>query len=516
MAFASSSQYDIFMEKACWIELIQSEKGEPNMKNVEMSVEGNILKIEIDLSKEFGPSSSGKTIMIASTEGNVSIPGAEEKKIGLNVYRKKWATEAVCNIGKDAFLKNIKQTGAMKRIAYDRFDRTQDIKSFNLRKLHPKILLGTASDRYAGWIGQIYTADRYKGRISRRTKTVGGKSFVEETLPVDSVREYFEHFSVLEIDYTFYSTLLDNDGKPSRTYPVLQRYRQHMKQGDHVVLKIPQMITAQKVRRGEKYVENETYLNPEIFTRCFYEPANKILGSTFSGMIFEQEYQRKQDRVSVKQMAEDLDRFFEAVPKDNRYHIELRTDAYLSSPVFAVLDKHGVGQVLSHWTWLPPLRKQLAKANQKIFNSGRQRIVRLMTPIGMRYEVAYAKAHPFDKVVEGMLQSEMVLETAGLMRKAIESGTETSVLINNRAGGNAPIIAQRVAEQFQKMWSITVTAYPPWDVGKSTVDLPILIKPYHILISQDWVRVWSLSDIPSRKFNSVFSIEIKIAKYSLF
>jgi hypothetical protein len=59
------------------------------MKNVEMKIEGNILKIEVDLSKEFGPSASGKTIIIATTEGNVSIPGSEDKKIGLNVYRKK-------------------------------------------------------------------------------------------------------------------------------------------------------------------------------------------------------------------------------------------------------------------------------------------------------------------------------------------------------------------------------------------------------------------------------------------
>jgi hypothetical protein len=59
------------------------------MKNVEMKVEGNILKIEVDLAKEFGPSASGKTIIIATTEGNVSIPGLEDKKVGLNVYRKK-------------------------------------------------------------------------------------------------------------------------------------------------------------------------------------------------------------------------------------------------------------------------------------------------------------------------------------------------------------------------------------------------------------------------------------------
>ncbi|MBW2097110.1 MAG: hypothetical protein JRI80_19830 [Deltaproteobacteria bacterium] len=58
------------------------------MKNIEMKVEGTTLTITVDLSKEFGPSSSGKSIIIASTEGNISLPEREEK-IGLNVYRKK-------------------------------------------------------------------------------------------------------------------------------------------------------------------------------------------------------------------------------------------------------------------------------------------------------------------------------------------------------------------------------------------------------------------------------------------
>ncbi len=58
------------------------------MKNVELSVEGTMLTIKVDLSQDFGPSSSGKTTIIASTEGNVSIPDREEK-IGLNIYKKK-------------------------------------------------------------------------------------------------------------------------------------------------------------------------------------------------------------------------------------------------------------------------------------------------------------------------------------------------------------------------------------------------------------------------------------------
>ena len=58
------------------------------MKNVEMSVEGNVLTIRVDLSQRFGKSSSGKSTIVASTEGNQSVPGNEEIKIGLNVYTK--------------------------------------------------------------------------------------------------------------------------------------------------------------------------------------------------------------------------------------------------------------------------------------------------------------------------------------------------------------------------------------------------------------------------------------------
>ena len=58
------------------------------MKNCDMKLDGNILTITVDILKEFGNSASGKSIIIASTEGNVSIPDNEEIKIGLNIYRK--------------------------------------------------------------------------------------------------------------------------------------------------------------------------------------------------------------------------------------------------------------------------------------------------------------------------------------------------------------------------------------------------------------------------------------------
>jgi len=58
------------------------------MKNIEMQVNGDILTIKVDLSQRFGKSSSGKSTIVASTEGNQSVPGKEEIKIGLNIYTK--------------------------------------------------------------------------------------------------------------------------------------------------------------------------------------------------------------------------------------------------------------------------------------------------------------------------------------------------------------------------------------------------------------------------------------------
>ena len=46
------------------------------------------LTVKVDLTKDFGPSLPGKTIIIGSTEGNVAIDGHREAKIGLTVYRK--------------------------------------------------------------------------------------------------------------------------------------------------------------------------------------------------------------------------------------------------------------------------------------------------------------------------------------------------------------------------------------------------------------------------------------------
>jgi hypothetical protein len=211
-----------------------------------------------------------------------------------------------------------------------------------------------------------------------------------------------------------------------------------MKDGDFVLLKAPQIVIARKLRRGSAFVENENYLNADIFTKQFYKPAIEILPSCLNGIIFEQEYHIKDDRIPISKFAQDLDGFFSKIPQDTRYHFELRTEVYLADPVLDVLKKYRVGVVFSHWTWMPPLRKQLAKVKSEFSNSGNQFVFRLITPLRMSYKESYAKALPFNKMGSAMLDPKMIEDTGKIVNEAIKDKIQVNLIINNRAGGNAP------------------------------------------------------------------------------
>ena len=58
------------------------------MRNLSLRVEGSHLIITCDLQGGHKLSATGKTQVIASTEGNVSIPGSPDTKVGVNLYTK--------------------------------------------------------------------------------------------------------------------------------------------------------------------------------------------------------------------------------------------------------------------------------------------------------------------------------------------------------------------------------------------------------------------------------------------
>jgi len=69
----------------------------------------------------------------------------------------------------------------------------------------------------------------------------------------------------------------------------------------------------------------------------------------------------------------------------------------------------------------------------------------------MSYETSYAQAFPFDKMVPGMLDPEMIEDVAKIVNEAIRDRVRVNLIINNRAGGNSPLIAQKIADRLHSM-----------------------------------------------------------------
>jgi hypothetical protein len=99
---------------------------------------------------------------------------------------------------------------------------------------------------------------------------------------------------------------------------------------------------------------------------------------------------------------------------------------------------------------IPALRKQFIRVTKRFFNSDGECIVRLLTPLGMKYDESYSRAFPFHEMVDGMMNPEMIPDTVGILKTATERGVNVAVMVNNRAGGNAPLIAREIAARFLK------------------------------------------------------------------
>ncbi len=317
-----------------------------------------------------------------------------------------------------------------------------DPKRFLFRGQDPAFSLGTASDRYAGWMGQIYSDERGYP-LKSRTRRFGGRSLRLNVLPISSTLEYFQHFEILELDFTFYSLLVDGRQRPTPAFHTLEQYARYLRSDDAILLKAPQMVFAKKVWRNGAYVDNEHFGDVDLFANHFFHPARQLLGESLKGILFEQEYQKKAQRTPVPQAAEELGRFFQRLPSWPGYHVELRTGALLSRPLLQTLDELGIGLVLSHWTWLPRLIAQYRRAGRFLSAAG-EVVVRLLTPRGVRYENAFLRAHPFDALIDGMASPEMIPDTVELVQRARHESVHLNIIVNNRAAGNAPLLARQL------------------------------------------------------------------------
>jgi uncharacterized protein YecE (DUF72 family) len=284
---------------------------------------------------------------------------------------------------------------------------------------------------------------------------MGGRTFEERVLPVESVRDYFAHFGVLELDFTYYRPLLEPSGEPSPNLRVLTEYARHAPPDALFLLKAPQQFITPTVRRARggdvSFEPNPNYLDAQAYERDFQQPALELLQERLIGVVFEQSYQRAADSPEPDAHIGALDRFFEALPPAVQPHLEIRSPHLLTPTYFDWLADRGIGHVFSHWTWLPPLREQWAMTGQRLTASDGNVVTRLLTPLKTKYVDAYAQAHPFDKPVDELVESggtrTMILDAVALTYQAEKRDGVHNLILNNRAYGNSPELGRRIAQR---------------------------------------------------------------------
>lgn len=335
-------------------------------------------------------------------------------------------------------------------------ERRAEVQAFGFHQVHPQLRFGTASDRYAGWIGQIYS-EHWLTETGSRNRTLADAAFKEETLPIASVQEYFQHLSTLELDFTFYRPLLAPNGNASPNLHILQQYAEHAPPNARFLVKAPQQFFARILRKGKKgepvrYEANPDFLNAKHYTERFHLPLMEVLGGRVAGILFQQEYQQQKSSPIPNVMVEEFKRFFQEIPNDATFHIELRSEHLLLPPYFDFLEAQGIGFAFSHWTYLPPLRRQWELCRRVFSASDGHVFLRLLTPRQMPYADAYKLAFPFTKPVPELSQTpaahEMINEATALAYHAIQQGKTLHVIANNRAWGNSPSLNQAVAQRF--------------------------------------------------------------------
>jgi hypothetical protein len=67
----------------------------------------------------------------------------------------------------------------------------------------------------------------------------------------------------------------------------------------------------------------------------------------------------------------------------------------------------------------------------------------------MSYEDSYVKAFPFDKMADGVMNPVMIEGAVVIIMEGIRQRKRMNLIINNRAGGSAPMIAQQIARRLR-------------------------------------------------------------------
>ena len=303
----------------------------------------------------------------------------------------------------------------------------EELKSRLSRMRERQVYFGTSSWKYEGWLGQIYSQERYmfRGRFSK-------SRFAEQCLS-----EYAETFPTVCGDFAFYQfpaqsfwrKLFDSSPAPLR-----------------FSFKVPEEITTPQFPAIERYgnlggAHNANFLNTEVLHELFLKQLDPY-ASRVAVLIFE--FGAMCGRLfSPAEFTERLDRFLESLPRQFRFAVEIRNPEFMTDPSYAaVLRKSSVAHVLSAWTKMPALQEQILQP--ELFTTDFT-VVRALLKHGRRYEDAVRAFAPYRDIRDPDPNTRGAIRD--IVVRCMRRGEPAFIYVNNRLEGNAPITIHGILEE---------------------------------------------------------------------
>jgi uncharacterized protein YecE (DUF72 family) len=284
------------------------------------------------------------------------------------------------------------------------------------------LFLGTSSWKYEGWLGQIYTRERYltHGRFSQ-------KRFEAECLA-----EYAEVFPAVCGDFSFYQ------------FPTPAFWRKLFDAAPaelRFALKVPEEVTVEVFPRQARYgaragQQNPSYLSTSVFEALFLEPLEPY-ARRLGPLIFEFGARS----TPAPRFLASLGAFLEQLPRGFRYAVEVRNAEFLVPEYFALLRQQGVAHVLNAWTRMPVLSEQIGMEGAVTADFT---VVRALLRQGRTYQDAVKRFTPYDRVQEENSEARQALRA--ILDRMRAERKAAYMFVNNRLEGNAPQTIQAVVK----------------------------------------------------------------------
>ena len=294
------------------------------------------------------------------------------------------------------------------------------------------IYVGTSSWKYEGWLGLIYSPEKYMRYFKE-----GPPKILKGRFEKTCLTEYAQTFKTVCLDAGFYQF-------PSQQ--MLEGYLSQVPSDFRLSLKVTEDITVLRFPNLPRYGSragqaNPHFLDSDLFIASFLGPLTPYR-EQIGTIIFEFSHFHPGDWERGREFVEALDEFLGKLPKGWDYSIEIRNESLLHPRYFEVLKKHNVAHAFNSWSRMPSVVEQVRIAGEETADFVTARF--LLKP-GRTYEQAVKSFQPYREIKDANEEARTGIKQ--LLGKACFTRTRKRyIYVNNRLEGSAPWTISAVLE----------------------------------------------------------------------